>query len=279
MSHQPAIAHPPPPDPPELPAGVDREPRWPAWYSIVGFLAGLLGTLILGLGFGLIAALLGADVEGSSTLIVIGGTVIQYGAFTAAALGVAYLTLRPRAWHFGLRRTRFWPAVGWAAAGFGAIFLFSIVYGLILQPEEQTTLDALGVDEGTGALVAAAVLVVVVAPIAEEFFFRGFFYRALRTSLPVWAAALIDGLLFGVIHFTSGIEAVPVLIVLGVVFCLVFERTGSLYPVIALHAFNNMIAFMIGTEEYALPLILGLGTIVACITLPRFAWRAAPAAR
>jgi membrane protease YdiL (CAAX protease family) len=29
--------------------------------------------------------------------------------------------------------------------------------------------------------------------VAEEIFFRAFFYRALRTRLSVWSAALIDG--------------------------------------------------------------------------------------
>jgi uncharacterized protein len=271
--------HPAPPDPPELPEGTVREPRWPAWYSIVAFLAGVVGTLILGVIFGLVAALLGADVEGTGPLVVVGGTLLQYVAFTAAALGFAYITLRPRAWHFGFRRTRFWWAVLWTFVGFVTFFVFTIAYGLILQPEEQTTLDALGIDEGQGALVAAAALVIVVAPVAEEFFFRGFFYRALRTSLPIWAAALIDALVFGGIHFTSGVEAVPPLIVLGVVFCLLFEMTGSLYPPIALHAINNMLAFMAGTEEYALSLGLGLVTVAACVLAPRFAWRAAPAAR
>ena len=32
-------------------------------------------------------------------------------------------------------------------------------------------------------------------------------------------------------------------------FCLVYERTGSLYPVIALHALNNAIAFGVTIED------------------------------
>ena len=34
-------------------------------------------------------------------------------------------------------------------------------------------------------------------------------------------------------------------------FCLVYERTGTLYTVIALHAFNNSIAYGAETEEWA----------------------------
>ena len=57
----------------------------------------------------------------------------------------------------------------------------------------------------------------------------------------------------------------------------IYERTGSLYPVIALHAFNNMIAYMVGTEAYALSAALGAAMIAACVLVPRLAWRTAPA--
>ena len=74
-------------------------------------------------------------------------------------------------------------------------------------------------------------MVIVVAPIAEEFFFRGFFYRALRSRLGILAAAAIDGLVFGLIHFTGSdtLELLPILGALGFMFCLVYERTGTLY--------------------------------------------------
>jgi membrane protease YdiL (CAAX protease family) len=227
---------------------------------------------------GLVAVSAGADIEDPPPAVTIIGTLIQDLLFVAAALGFASLTLRPRAWHFGLRATRFWPALGWAALGFVVFFVFSVFYSAALGlDEEQTTLDDLGADESTLALVAGGLLVIVIAPIVEEFFFRGFLYRAFRTSLPVWLAAPIGGVVFGVIHFPSGIEAVPSLTVLGIVFCLVYERTGSLYPVIALHAFNNMLAYLIGTEAVALSLALGFGTIAACVVAPRVAWRRAPA--
>ncbi len=55
--------------------------------------------------------------------------------------------------------------------------------------------------QGTFGLIAAGFLIVCVAPAAEEFFFRGFFYKALRSRYSVLAAAAIDGGLFGLIHF------------------------------------------------------------------------------
>ena len=45
----------------------------------------------------------------------------------------------------------------------------------------------------------------------------------------------------------------PPLAVLGVVFCLVYERTRSLYPVIALHSINNSIAYAAQADGGAVP--------------------------
>ena len=60
-------------------------------------------------------------------------------------------------------------------------------------------------------------------------------------------AALIDGVLFGIIHWDfSSAEAlliIPPLAALGFMFCLVYERTGTLYSVIGLHALNNSVAY------------------------------------
>ena len=90
-----------------------------------------------------------------------------------------------------------------------------------------------------------------IAPIAEEFFFRGFVFGALRRmdvviagrNIGVWIAAIITGILFGLAHTGS---ASPQYLVplgfLGFMLCIVRWRTGSLYPCMALHSINNSLA-------------------------------------
>ena len=116
-------------------------------------------------------------------------------------------------------------------------------------------------------------MIICIAPIAEEFFFRGFFYRALRSRYSVLVAALIDGLLFGAIHFdfssADALLIVPPLAALGFMFCLVYERTGSLYPVIALHALNNAIAFAVTIEDPGISLVLCPLVLLGCALVPR----------
>lgn len=267
--------HQPPPELPELPEGIDPAPRWPAWYALAGFAVGLVGTLIA---VGIVAAATGATPDEADATFTIVATFLQALVFVGTAILFASMTRRPRAWHFGLRRTRFWPAVGWAALGMFTFYVVAAIYAAIVQPDaEQSITESLGANEGTVGLIVAGLMVICVAPVAEEFFFRGFFYRALRSRFSIWVAAAIDGALFGIIHFDfSGADALlilPPLALLGFIFCLVFEKTGSLYPVIALHALNNTIAYGVQAETWEVPVVLGPLMIAACCLAPRLARR------
>ena len=59
-----------------------------------------------------------------------------------------------------------------------------------------------------------------------------------------FAAALISALVFGGLHATTGISAVPPLIVFGLVLALLYEKTGSIIPGILLHMLNNSVALL-----------------------------------
>jgi membrane protease YdiL (CAAX protease family) len=260
---------PPPPDRPELPEGAT--PRWPAWYAGVGFLVALIATLIV---VGIVAAATGATADDEDPTFTIVATFLQGLIFIGTAVMFASFTRKPKPEHFGLRPTRFWPAVGWAALGMLTFYVLVAVYSVIVQPDaEQSVAQDLGADQGTFGMIAAGFMVICVAPVAEEFFFRGFFYRALRSRWAPLSAAAIDGLLFGVIHYDfTGADALlilPPLAFLGFIFCLVYERTGSIYPTIAMHALNNAIAFGVTIEDASVSLVLGPLMLLACATIPR----------
>jgi CAAX protease family protein len=260
---------PPPPERPERPDGAG--PRWPAWYAGVGFLVALILTLVV---VGIVAAATGASTTDENPTFTVVATFLQGVIFIGTAVLFASFSGKPRLEDFGLRRTPFWPTVGWAALGLASFYALAALYTAIVQPDtEQTVAQDLGANQGTVGLIAAGFMVICVAPVAEEFFFRGFFYRALRSRYSVLGAALIDGLLFGAIHWdfstADGLLIIPPLAALGFMFCLVYERTGSLYPVIALHALNNAIAFAVTVEEPGVSLVLGPLMLLACAVVPR----------
>ncbi len=242
-----AVETPPPPDPPELPDGVMRRPEWPWWFALAGFFVGVAGTLLLvAIVGGVLVAATGSKSDSPAFVVV--GTLFQGLAFGATALFFASRVTRPKAWHFGLRGAPLWSTIGWAALAVATFYVLTIVYGLAVKPDaKQDTVNQLGGDQGTLGLIVAGTMVIAVAPVVEEFFFRGFFYRALRNRFSWAIAAVIDGLLFGSIHYpgngVDGLLILPPLAVLGFLFCLVYERTGTLLAPIGMHAVNNTIAF------------------------------------
>jgi uncharacterized protein len=250
-----------PPDPPEVPAGIEvrRVPAWRPWSSVLALVAGLGGALFGGLIVYLIATIAGADLNDRPAAVDITSTFLQDVAFIGAAVMFAAMVAQPRPWHFGLRSTRLGPAVGYVIGGYVAFIGFAAAWTALLDLHEQDdVVEQLGADESTVALIAVAVLVCVVAPMAEEFFFRGYFFGALRNWRGLWPAAVLTGLVFGGIHAGSApIGFLAPLAVFGFLLCMIYDRTRSLYPCMALHCINNSIAFGVGEKwDWQIPIVL-----------------------
>ena len=255
----------------------ERRPRWPVWYGPAAFASGLIATLIVFAIAGAIAAAAGHDLPTDGPGIQLGGTLVQDSFFVAAAVLFASFVAPPKPWQFGLRWAPLQRTLVAAAIALAAFYVFALLYIGLLHPHgQQSVAKDLGADKGGLDMVLGAILVIAIAPVAEELFFRGFFYRALRSRFSMLIAAGIDGLVFGAIHYTDPkvLSLLPVLMVLGFVFCLLYEYTGTLLAPIALHAINNGIAYA-GTVDGSTALSLGLaaGVVAACVltlrALPR----------
>ena len=87
--------------------------------------------------------------------------------------------------------------------------------------------------------------VVVVAPIIEEFLFRGFLYSQLKRSfLKEWGAISVSSLVWTAIHFQYGIGILFFLFLFGLFLGYFRKRYDSLLIPIALHAINNLLSFL-----------------------------------
>ena len=227
-----------------MPERAEIRPSWPAWYGLAALgLALVIAIVASGIILALLAAA-GVDTSTNSPGVNLAATLVQDFALVGSALWLAAKVAPPRLWQFGVRPVPIGRALKWGAIAFAIYFGFQLIYAAAVHPDEkQTTLKDLGAGHGLATTILIGVLVVGVAPAIEEFFFRGFFYGALRTRYSFLIAAVIDGLVFGAVHAPTGIQAVPPLIVLGIAFCLAFEATGSILPGIVLHSLNNMVAF------------------------------------
>ncbi len=97
--------------------------------------------------------------------------------------------------------------------------------------------------EGAGMVTAAALLAVVIAPVAEETFFRSVFYLPLRERLGPVGAALLVAALFSAAH--GYLLGAGQLFLLSLVFSALFECSGSLWAPIAAHAAFNGVGFLL----------------------------------
>jgi len=175
-----------------------------------------------------------------SALVVIVSTVVLYGWQTVAA------------WLFSLRISRQGLA-GWgftrpSAAFFWTIpvalvasYAISAVHGALVDPPPQDIVEQFPRTVEGGALFV--LIAVVFAPLFEEVFFRGFVYKGLRNSWGWWPAALGSAAVFGAAHLQLTVF-VPIF-ALGVALAWVYERTGSLWTSIAMHAIFNGLAVLV----------------------------------
>jgi membrane protease YdiL (CAAX protease family) len=254
----------------------------------LGFALGIVGSIVIDA----IARANGSSLSHPTPAASLAADVLFDVAFVVAALYVVKWTGGLRASDFGFRRIRL--RVGVAAVVLTGIgyYVVTAIYASLLHFHGNEKLPReLGVSKSTAALAGAAVFVCVVAPVAEEFFFRGFIFGVLRRwripvagrDLGVWAAAVVTGILFGLAHTGSASSRYLVpLGFLGFVLCLVRWRTGSLYPCIALHSLNNSLALGIGQLNWSALEVLGLalGSVatVLAVTLPLSGARRTPAA-
>jgi CAAX protease family protein len=238
-------------------------PRWPAWAAPIALLGGLVLAAVGSFLVDIPALALGVKISSSHTPpgLTIADTFVQDLGFVLASLYCAQLGGRAvRAWQFGMRRpTRGWWVAGWlVVALLGAFVLLSVGWAAAFHPSKEKLLEALGSNEGTALLLLSAALTCVVAPICEEFLFRGFIFTALRSWRGTLPAALITGVLFGGVHFGSApaLDLVP-LAALGFGLCLLYRYTGSLYPCIVAHSINNSVAFSsLENWSWQVPLLL-----------------------
>ncbi len=87
-------------------------------------------------------------------------------------------------------------------------------------------------------------LVGVLGPIAEEFFFRGVLYENLKQGIEVWGAMIVSALVFGIFHgnLIQGFYAV----LAGLLLAYIYEKTGTILASILLHILFNLSSYIVG---------------------------------
>lgn len=93
-------------------------------------------------------------------------------------------------------------------------------------------------------IVLLALLSCVIAPVAEELFFRAVLFTAIRQRASKGLAIFLSGAAFALVH-TNLVGFLPILLI-GMYLSYIYERTGSLLASIAVHIAHNSFLLALG---------------------------------
>jgi len=121
------------------------------------------------------------------------------------------------------------------------VTLLNVASAVLLGGGEEGVNPAIPVliDAGaSGEMLLMAANVVVVAPLFEEFFFRGFLFQQFRRYFGVVHGVALSALVFASVHMSM--ESFLPLFGLGVMLALVYHATRSLWASVVTHALWNL---------------------------------------
>ena len=218
------------------------------WAPFLALAAALFIVRLLGIAGTAIALSPTRDFESSDNLPV-GVTLVLTGFQNVVFVLAAYITIKlalgaPPREDFGLIR----PKSARRSAGPRSCTSASgssrrCCRGSSGTPDEQALVQDVKAEDSLVVLAAYAVMICLVAPVVEELFFRGFMFGALAKRLGPWWGMGITGVVFAVGHAPAPAISLVALGVFGVGLCLLYWRTQSIVPCMALHALNNAITF------------------------------------
>lgn len=206
--------------------------------------AALAAFFVLLFLYGLAASTI-RDVSRVQTRDLLESTVLSIGLLLFIG---AFLRLR----RFDLNALSGFSKIGFGRAVTTGTILLVAAYPLVLLAEVVTqklshrTLEKQGIIElftATGSLeqrILIIVIAVVVAPLAEEFFFRFFLYGVLKQYFGRGIGVVTNAILFAAVH--AHLPSFAALFVLGICFTIAYEWSGSLLVSMTMHALFNGLA-------------------------------------
>ncbi len=195
---------------------------------------------------------------------------MRYATVIASAGGLCVLLAL---WiFFSMRGKRLFTETGWlpngarqnARAGLcGVCFALGVCAALqtlpipdaLMQSYQEATDEVLGVFHPLVLLCT-----VVLGPIVEEVVFRGLVFTRLRRAMPLWSAALLSALLFGVMHGNP--LWIAYAFCLGCVLAFVYEKGGGLWASVFFHILFNFVGSYVMLPLEASP-VLGVAVLLA----------------
>lgn len=206
----------------------------------------LVTGVLTGAGIATLLGLTGVLTEHQSTRpalnlgVLLGSILILNGAIIAA---VSFVLVRVRrmTWRdLGFVRPSVLWALGSVALGIVLVAAIEGIERTFDSSAGQLTAWLIAPDGFTWfGLVGAVALIGFLAPFGEELYFRGLIYRWLRDQWSPAIAAPLSALLFAATHFYYPLPQMLLVVLFGLVLAIAYERSGSLWVSVGIHATQN----------------------------------------
>lgn len=124
----------------------------------------------------------------------------------------------------------------------------------LARQEQFRAFEGYGAGESPLLLAYFLLNVVVLAPICEELFFRGYAYTTFRSRWGVWLAAFASAFIFAVIHLYSVLFLT--VFIMGILFAIAYERNRSLLSMMTAHGVVNLTVALVAYIAQSNPELL-----------------------
>ena len=244
---------------------LDTDPGRFTWWDagatllyVLGFMGGMLSMLIYVVPG--VSDLLDSGVEDDLNLAAFLGNAFSYGVMGIIALVLSFGALVRS---FKTFAYLWWLKLLLIPVIWVGILVFNAVMVMIIGEEPQTSQNQEGIVEMLGVVpfLAAFVVIGLLGPYVEEYFYRHLLIGKLSRHLNIWICAAISVGIFPLVHFVPAylagagdLNIVTFLpyVTMGLAFTLAYILTGrSLLYAWLLHAFNNTMSLLV--TYYVLP--------------------------
>lgn len=143
----------------------------------------------------------------------------------------------------------------------GLLIFSELLFTGFINQSNTTTLPQEAIEEASqsleltlpdiGTVLFGAIVVCVLGPVAEEYFFRGGLYAHIRFITPMLGAVILSSVAFAISH-GSIIQAITV-IPAGILFALSYELTSNIVIPIVLHIVFNTAVSIIDLIDIMIP--------------------------
>jgi membrane protease YdiL (CAAX protease family) len=117
------------------------------------------------------------------------------------------------------------------------------IEGLLIEPRFPELAELARLPQSQPAMFLSLIIIVVVAPVTEELFFRGFLFTNVRAYWGFPLTIVMTSLYYAALHLGTSIIPPLLMFPYGLITGLVRERYGSVKPAIYLHVIWNLIAW------------------------------------